>query len=187
MARVFIFAADLDDIIARTTVRPGIRWGNDDDRQALIAAGDVPERWIGGLLDKRGRLVVAEEDGRIVGHNIYMTFSPVMQNSWLLINLRPGHDYLSQGGYVVPDQRGRRLLADIKGYAARHLAAGSYRRNISLVDADNQSSIRAHAGIGARPVAHFRRARIGKLSLVSKDRGLPRPMWGNDQPLTFSV
>lgn len=187
MAKMIVFAANLDEIIARTKLRPGIRWGDDKDRQALIAAGDVPERWIGGLLDKRGRLVVAEDDGRIVGHNIYMTYSPIMQNLWLLINLRAGHDYFTQGGYVVPEKRGHRLLADIKGFAARHFAAEGYRRNISLVDADNQSSIKAHTTIGARPLMVFRRTRVGKISLVLKDHRPTHLTWGDKRPFAVTL
>jgi RimJ/RimL family protein N-acetyltransferase len=177
MARVIVYAADVDETIARTGSRPGIRWGEPADHQAMLAMG-VRETWLMGYLNKGARLAVAEEDGRIVGYNIYVTYSPVRQHDWLTVNLRIGHDYLSFGGFVVPERRGRRLLGDLKGFAARHFAAEGYRRNISVVHSDNRSSLRAHAAIGATPVMSVRRARIGKLSIAAKDGGVPRVLWG---------
>jgi hypothetical protein len=186
MARLIVFAADLNDVIARTGSRPGIRWAMLADSSALIAGG-IGGTWLNSFLERGGRLAVAEEDGRIVGYNFYVTYSAVQQHSWLIVDLQAGHDYMSLGGFVVPEKRGQRLLGDIKGFAARHFAAEGYRRNISVTRSDNGSTLRAHAAIGAKPVMSVRRARIGKLSIIAKDGGFPRVLWGNDQPFVVTA
>lgn len=187
MARVIVFSADLEEAIARTRPRrPGLRWGKPDDGRALLAIG-LGEARLRGHLDRGDQIVVAEEDGRIVGYNIYLTASPVRQHTWLLINLQIGHDYLSMGGFVVPGKRGQRLLGDIKGFAARHFLAEGYRRNISVVHSDNRASLRSHSALGAIPLTTLRHARIGKLRLVAQDGGRPRVMWGSKEPFVVAV
>jgi RimJ/RimL family protein N-acetyltransferase len=183
MSRVIIFAADVNETIARTEPRPGIRWGEPGDLPALSGIG-LRETWLKDRLDRGARLVVAEEDGRIVGYVIYVTVSPVRQYSWLLVHLRPKSDTLSMGGFVVPAKRGRQLIGDMKGYAARHFHAEGYRRNISVVRSGNRASVRAHAAIGATPLISLWHARIGKLRLIAPGNLLARVMWGKQ---TFVV
>jgi hypothetical protein len=187
MARVIVFAADLDETIARTRPRrAGLRWGMVGDAETLLAIG-LRETQLRGCFDRGNRLVVAEQDGRIVGYNIYLTASPLRQHTWLLINLQTGRDYLSMGGFVVPEKRGQRLLGDMKGFAARYFLAEGYRRNISVVHSDNRASLRSHSAVGAIPLTTLRHARIGKLRLVAQDGGIPRVMWGNKQPFVVTV
>ena len=109
------------------------------------------------------------------------------QHTWLLVGLRTGLDYMSLNGFVVPDKRGQRLLADVKGFAARHFATEGYRRNISVVHSGNRASVRAHATVAAKPLASLQHMRIGKLSIIARDHGRPRVMWGTEQPFRVTL
>jgi len=180
MARIILFAADLSETIARTELRPEIRWGKPEDHCGLIAAGASPEwaEWITGA-DSSARFAVAEEDGRIIGQNIYVTGETVQPYRWLVINLRNGRDVVAMGGFVAPERRGRHLLPDIKGFAARDFAQRGYCRMISWVDSRNAPSIRSHTRVGAVPLATLTRIRIGRLALLWKGWSLPQVRWGS--------
>jgi RimJ/RimL family protein N-acetyltransferase len=187
MTRLVVFAADLRDIIARTGSRSEIRWGGPADRGALITAGASA-----ALVDwtiengSSARFAVAEENGRIIGQNIYVTGDSIRPYMWLVVRLRTGQDVFGMGALVVPERRGQRLLPDIKGFAARDFVERGYRRMISLVDARNEASIRAHARVGAVPLATLTRVRIGKLVFVWKGWALHHVRWG-PQPFVVTV
>ncbi len=173
MARIVVFAAELRDIIARTGSRSGIRWSETADRGALIAAGAgvaMVNATVG--VGQGARVAVAEEAGRIIGMNFYVTSGRIQAYSWLVVDLAAGRDVFAMGGLVAPDKRGRHLLADIKGFAARGLVERGYRRMISLVEAGNEASMKAHARVGAVPLATLTRVRVGRLELVWKDWSL---------------
>jgi len=184
MARVIVFAADLSDMIAGTGARAGIRWGGPGDRPALTAAG-IGATWL-DRIDKGLRFVVAEEDGRIIGHNIYLTFDEVQQYDWLRISLRAEHDVYSSSAFVLPERRGQRLIADMKRFAARDFVAQGYRRMISVVRAGNEASMKAHARVGAVPLLTLTRVRMGSLILVWQGRSLRQVSWGI-RPFTVTV
>ena len=86
MARVVVFAADLGTLVASAGAHDGIRWGRPDDRDALVGAG-ISAAWLDRLIDKGLRFVIAEENGRLVGHSIYLT-DKVRQFDWLVVQLR---------------------------------------------------------------------------------------------------
>jgi len=189
MARVLVFAAELPEIIARTGARSGIRWGGPADRHALIAAG-TNETWLDRALDNGARFLVVEEEGRIIGQNIYLTHALLdntRQYPWLALEVQPQHDIYSLGGYVVPEWRGRRLIAHMKGFAARYFVQQGFRRMISLVDADNDASVRAHRHVGAVPLASLTRVRICGLTLVWRDRSLQHVGWRQREPFVLAV
>ena len=182
MASIVVFAARLSDIVAKTRPREGIRWGGPADHGALLAAG-AGAAMVDGALGEAAiaRVAVAEEAGRIIGQNFYVAAGPIRAYSWLVMELAAGRDVFAMGGFVAPESRGRHLLADIKGFAARAFLDQGYVRMISLVDARNEASLRAHAHVGAVPLATLTRLRVGRLELVWKDRSFghfhrgPRP------------
>ena len=114
MARSIVFAADLGALIASTGSRDGIRWGAPADRHALVGGG-VSARWLDRVIDNGLRFVVADENGRVIGHDIYLTGDKVRQFRWLVVGLRPGHDVLSTNAFVVPERRARVSSATCSG------------------------------------------------------------------------
>jgi L-amino acid N-acyltransferase YncA len=184
MARLLVFVSELGDLIANTEpVWADIRWGIDADCDALIAAG-VSTNWLNWALDHGARFVVAEENGRIIGHNIFLSYESVWQYDWLLVRLDPKQDVLSTASFVVPERRRRRVFVSIKRFAAEYFAHQGYRRIISLVEAGNEPSIRAHRRIGAVCRTTLTRARIGKLKLVWQGAELRHFGWG-PEPFVF--
>lgn len=187
MARVILFAADLSDIIARTAPRPEIRWGKPADHGALIAAGANAE-WVDWMTsgDPRARFAIAEEDGRIIGQNLYFTGDSIRPYRWLVLKPKKGLDVVAMGGFVIPERRGQSILPDIKGFAARDFMQRGYCRMISWADAKNEASIKSHARVGAIPLATLTRLRIGKLVLVWNGGSLPQFRWGS-RPFVITV
>jgi GNAT superfamily N-acetyltransferase len=180
MARIVVFSAELRDIIATTGPGSGIRWGDPADRAALIAAG-AGAAMVDGTVGEgaSARVAVADEAGRIIGMNFYVAAERIRAYSWLVVELAAGRDVFAMGGLVAPERRGRNLLADIKGFAARDFATRGYGRMISLVEAGNVASMKAHARIGAVPLATLTRVRVGRLELVWISRSLQHVRWGH--------
>jgi L-amino acid N-acyltransferase YncA len=172
MARLIIFAADLGVMSAREISTAGIRWGTLDDMGGLVATG-VDALWL-RLIDDRAPFAVMEEDGRVIGFTIFMPHEKVYQYRWLVLRLRPHQDVFSTGAFVIPERRGGGITADIKSFAARHYAGQGYRRMVSVVNARNTASIRAHRRVGAAPLGTLRRARIGDINMVWQHGRLPQ-------------
>ena len=187
MARVIVFAARLPDLIVESSkARAGtIRWGSAADRDELVAAG-ANAKWLDSEISHGSMLVVAEEEGRIVGYSCYPTRESMPQYSWLVVRLRPGLDVFSVGGFVIPERRGRRIRGDMKRFAARHFFEQGYQRMISVVEATNTPSIRSNASVGALPLITLTRVRIGKLILVWQGSALRHVRWTRE-PFVVSV
>lgn len=187
MARIVVLAAELTAIVARTRAAAGIRWGGPADREALVAAGAGTAMVEAALGQKAvARVAVAEEAGRIAGWNFYVCAGSVRVYSWLEIELAAGRDVFAMGSYVLPEHRGRHLLADIKGFAARSLVEGGLDRMFSVVETGNAASLRAHARVGAVPLATLTRVRIGGLDLVWTGRS-PGRLHRGPPPYVFSA
>ena len=184
MAYAKVFSADLAGIVARTESRPGIRWGGPADRHALIAAGTT-EVWLDWATNHGAQFVVAEDDGQLIGHVIYLTLEEVQQYEWLVVKVRAQQDVFSIGEFVIPERRGRNLIAAMKGFASRHFCELGYRRNVSVVDASNDASIKAHIKVGGIPIEAVRRVRAGKLVLVFHGRTLGCVRWDSKRPYTL--
>lgn len=183
MSRATVFTCDLRKIVARASLRPGIRWGHSGDRDRLVSMG-ADARWLDSEIGKGSRLVVVEENGKILGYSCYPTYEYATPFSWLVIRSRPGLDVFSVGGFVVPERRGQRIRGDMKRFAARHFVEQGYQRMVSVVDVTNTASLRSNANLGSVPLATLTRIRVGKLNLVCDGRAPRHVGWGT-QPFVF--
>ncbi|WP_187969596.1 GNAT family N-acetyltransferase [Aquibium microcysteis] len=187
MARIVVFSAELTVIAATTRATGGIRWGGPADRDALVAAGAGPAMVDSAFRESAiARVAVAEEDGRVIGQNVYLAAGALRVYPWLTVELAQGREVLAMGGLVVPEHRGRHLLADIKGFAARAFLDQGYVRMVSVVETRNTASLRAHARIGAVALATLTRIRLGRLDLVRDDRST-RHLQIATRPYVFST
>jgi len=186
MARAIVCVAELGAIVAKTQLASGIRWGEAAECSA-VDGGTLDPAWIDWFIERGAKIVVAERDDQVVGHVAYLTRELVPQYDWLSLKLQPGKDVLSVGGFVTPRFRGQGLLGSMKGFAARHFIAEGYRRNVSVVDAGNRASLKAHRSIGAYPTARLWRVRIGRLVIVSRDFRPCHATWGEKQRFIFAV
>ena len=187
MARFIVFAADLKDIIARSSGHDRIGWAERSDRDSLIALG-AKAAWLDWALnDSDTPIVVAKIYGRVIGYYAITLRNEIRQSDWLIVSSKTHHDILGLYGFVIPEYRGRGILGRMKGFAAQLFRESGYRRLISLVRAQNRASLRAQAHAGAVPLVTVSRVRIGKLMFIWEGHNLRRVSLGKTKPLVVTV
>ena len=111
-----------------------VRWLGQEQVWAAFGAlsQDYERDWLEQRLAAGSRVAVAELDGRIVGWNVYQ-LGESEQLDWLTVVL-PADAVMALGGFVLPEFRGRRILAAIKRFAGRTFYGQGVRRMISLAE-----------------------------------------------------
>lgn len=164
MTRLVFLGVDLAGLARRQRADGAIiiRWADRDDAPALraAAAGEAAEGLSTGA---PLRTAIAIAEGRIVGRNSYCVGT--VDAGWFELRIQPT-DVVAFDGHVVPEFRGRRLLADIKTFAAGEFRREGYRRMVSWSRGRNTASLRAHAAIGAQRLCRLKRIKLRRFSIV---------------------
>ncbi len=156
----------IDPGAAREPADLCIRWL--DQEQVWAAFGvlsqDYERDWLEQRLAAGGRVAVAELDGRIVGWNVYQ-LGESEQLDWLKVVL-PADAVMALGGFVLPEFRGRRVLAAIKRFAGQSYYSQGVRRMVSLVEPSNAASMNAHRNVGAAPLMTIARGQFAGVEII---------------------
>jgi L-amino acid N-acyltransferase YncA len=165
-----VFSLALDPLGAPAPQELRLRWLSTDEVWAAfdVLALDYEEKWLARRLAAGGRLAVAEADGRIVGWNIYQ-LGEVEQSDWFTVVL-PADAMIATGGFVIPEFRGRRVLAAIKRFAGQSFHARGIRRMISISETANRASMNAHRNVGAVQIMSLSRRRLAGVDLIRVGR-----------------
>jgi L-amino acid N-acyltransferase YncA len=104
------------------------------------------QAWLTGKREQDLPVLVAEQDGQVVGFCSFGPFRP-----W------PAYAHTVENAiYIAPDRRGTgigtQLLTALLGRARQR----DLHAIVAGITADNQASLRLHARFGYQPVAHFR-------------------------------
>jgi GNAT superfamily N-acetyltransferase len=131
-----------DDLLTLTAI----------DRTRAAAAGELVLARLGDALAGVHFIHTAADQKRLerVAPGLYRPLAP--------------DEVLTEGMFVAPSVRGRRVAPAMLQVTARELARRGYRRALAVVDIGNTSSLRAFSGAGYRAGSTMRidRLRLGR-------------------------
>ena len=166
MQRLAVFILTIDPGARREPADLCIRWLGQGQVWAAfgVLSQDYERDWLEQRLAAGGRVAVAELDGRIVGWNVYQ-LGESEQLDWLKVVL-PADAVMALGGFVLPELRGRRILAAIKRFAGRSFYDHGIRRMISLAEPSNAASMNAHRNVGAAQLMMIARGQFAGVEVI---------------------
>jgi len=107
---------------------------------------EAQRKWLAAKYEQKLPVLVAEQDGAVVGFASYGPFRP-----W------PAYLHTIENSvYVAPDRRGAGIGAALLGPLVVRARGGGYRTMVAGIDASNAASLRLHAKFGFVQVGHFR-------------------------------
>lgn len=122
------------------------------------AALRLPVPWVRAAFGRGAICVGALRDGHLIGYT-WFSYGDTPYSPEVWVSFPPAMRY-SCKGFVRPEHRGQRILQALHAFADRPELWRGRRKSVSLVDADNFSSLTALARAGARMLGHATYARI---------------------------
>ncbi len=104
------------------------------------------DKWYAAKLEQKLPVLVATDEGKVVGFASYGPFRP-----W------PAYLYTVENSiYVAPDQRGKGIGAALLGPLIERAQKAGLHTMVAGIDASNEISIRLHKRFGFVEVGHFK-------------------------------
>jgi phosphinothricin acetyltransferase len=107
---------------------------------------DAQEKWYAAKREQNLPVLVATDEGRVVGFASYGPFRP-----W------PAYLYTIENSiYVAPDQRGKGIGGALLGPLIERARAAGLHTMVAGIDASNEVSLKLHARFGFARVGQFK-------------------------------
>lgn len=145
-------AGERRDVVCRELSEPEVLAFAEDATLRLAAP------WVKAALGRGAICVGALRGAHLIGYT-WFSFGDTPYSPGVWVSFPPAVRY-SCKGFVRPEHRGQRILQALHAFADRPELWRGRRASVSLVDADNFSSLTALARAGARMLGHATYARI---------------------------